>query len=310
MIKRISAIAAICAFGLATVALSVLLIVNACMNSYSPYNENSANKLDAAAEYSAAAMMPKISDIGIEAKRSGTLNFGEYSAYMYYTTVHSDRNQSVQTEALPKFVSQFYFRGEKYLAKNTKAGGAPAEFASFAEGSIYREGNFLQTYSSYKEDDTLYYAAFSLLNPDANANRTVTEVTSTYVDADGNRLVAFVGYKTLDKAGDLVLGVFTEKKTFLNPINRSYANAENLDILNVISGVRSQDSTAMKLLEGLNFFGKDVKLELSEREAYVQSQNGKPPVLMFSVVATGRQIKHLETAHPEIKLFEAVEKVR
>mgnify|MGYP000263284247 FL=1 len=93
--RKIMRLIIICALGLATAALSVLLIVNAGMNGYSPYGAGAANKLDAAAEYSAATMMPKISDIGVEVKRSGTLNFGEYSAYMYYTTVHSDRNQSM-----------------------------------------------------------------------------------------------------------------------------------------------------------------------------------------------------------------------
>ena len=64
--KKIIQLVAICVLGLATVTLSVLLIVNAGMNGYSPYGDTAANKLDAAAEYSAAAMMPKIADIGIQ----------------------------------------------------------------------------------------------------------------------------------------------------------------------------------------------------------------------------------------------------
>ncbi len=308
--RKVMRLFIICALGLATAALSVLLIVNAGMNGYSPYGAGAANKLDAAAEYSAATMMPKISDIGVEVKRSSTLNFGEYSAYMYYTTVHSDRNQAVQTDASPGFISQFYFRGDKYLAKNTKAGGAPVEFASFAAGSVYREGNFIQTYSSYKEDETLYYAAFYLRDPDGNTLRTIPEVTSRYVDADGNKLVTFVGYKTLEKADDVVLGVYTDKKTFLNPFNSSYSDGEHLDILNVILRFQSQDAAAVKLLEELNFFGKGVKLNLSGRREYVESQDGKPPVLMLGVVATGKEIRYMEAAYPEIKLFEAVEKVR
>ena len=72
MIKRISAIVAVCVLGLATAVLSVLLIVNAGMNGYSPYGDTAANKLDAAAEYSAAAMMPKIADIGIGMGITGT----------------------------------------------------------------------------------------------------------------------------------------------------------------------------------------------------------------------------------------------
>ena len=177
-------------------------------------------------------------------------------------------------------------------------------------GSVYREGNFIQTYSSYKEDETLYYAAFYLRDPDGNTLRTIPEVTSRYVDADGNKLVTFVGYKTLEKEDDVVLGVYTDKKTFLNPFNSSYSDGEHLDILNVILRFQSQDAAAVKLLEELNFFGKGIKLNLSGRKEYVESQDGKPPVLMLGVVATGKEIRYMEAAYPEIKLFGAVEKVR
>ena len=310
MIKRISAIVAVCVLGLATAVLSVLLIVNAGMNGYSPYGDTAANKLDAAAEYSAAAMMPKIADIGIEVKRDGTFNFGKYSAYMYYTTVHSDKNQAVITDETPRYILQFGFRGDKYLAGNTKSGGAPVELAAFGGGSIYRVGNFLQTYSSYKEDDTLYYAAFYFLDPAANTVRTVSEIKNKYVDEGGNKVVSFVGYKTSDKEDDIVIGVYAEKKTFLNPLTGGYADGNNLEIINVILGLQDKDATAMKLLENLNFFGRNVKLDLAARKAYVESQNGKPEVLMISVIATGAQIKYMESAYPELKLFEAVEKVR
>ena len=310
MIKKISAIVAICVLGLATAVLSVLLLVNAGMNGYSPYGDTAANKLDAAAEYSAAAMMPKIADIGIEVKRDGTFNFGKYSAYMYYTTVHNDKNQSVVTDETPRYISQFGFRGDKYLAGKTKTGGAPAELEAFGGGSIYRVGNFLQTYSSYKEDDTLYYAAFYFLDPAANTVRTVSEIKNKYVDEGGNKVVSFVGYKTSDKEDDIVIGVYAEKKTFLNPLTGGYADGNNLEIINVILGLQDKDATAMKLLENLNFFGKNVKLDLAARKAYVESQNGKPEVLMISVIATGAQIKYMESAYPELKLFEAVEKVR
>ena len=310
MIKKISAVVAICVLGLATAVLSVLLIVNAGMNGYSPYGDTAANKLDAAAEYSAAAMMPKIADIGIEVKRDGTFNFGKYSAYMYYTTVHSDKNQAVITDETPRYILQFGFRGDKYLAGNTKSGGAPVELAAFGGGSIYREGNFLQTYSSYKEDDTLYYAAFYFLDPAANTVRTVSEIKNKYVDEGGNKVVSFVGYKTSDKEDDIVIGVYAEKKTFLNPLTGGYADGNNLEIINVILGLQDKDATAIKLLENLNFFGKGVKLDLAARKVYVESQNGKPEVLMISVIATGAQIKYMESAYPELKLFEAVEKVR
>ena len=310
MIKKISAIVAVCVLGLATAVLSVLLIVNAGMNGYSPYGDTAANKLDAAAEYSAAAMMPKIADIGIEVKRDGTFNFGKYSAYMYYTTVHSDKNQAVITDETPRYILQFGFRGDKYLAGNTKSGGAPVELAAFGGGSIYRVGNFLQTYSSYKEDDTLYYAAFYFLDPAANTVRAVSEIKNKYVDEGGNKVVSFVGYKTSDKEDDIVIGVYAEKKTFLNPLTGGYADGNNLEIINVILGLQDKDATAMKLLENLNFFGKNVKLDLAARKAYVESQNGKPEVLMISVIATGAQIKYMESAYPELKLFEALEKVR
>ena len=310
MIKKISAVVAICVLGLATAVLSVLLIVNAGMNGYSPYGDTAANKLDAAAEYSAAAMMPKIADIGIEVKRDGTFNFGKYSAYMYYTTVHSDKNQAVITDETPRYILQFGFRGDKYLAGNTKSGGAPVELAAFGGGSIYRVGNFLQTYSSYKEDDTLYYAAFYFLDPAANTVRTVSEIKNKYVDEGGNKVVSFVGYKTSDKEDDIVIGVYAEKKTFLNPLTGGYADGNNLEIINVILGLQDKDATAMKLLENLNFFGRNVKLDLAARKAYVESQNGKPEVLMISVIATGAQIKYMESAYPELKLFEALEKVR
>ena len=310
MIKKISAIVAVCVLGLATAVLSVLLIVNAGMNGYSPYGDTAANKLDAAAEYSAAAMMPKIADIGIEVKRDGTFNFGKYSAYMYYTTVHSDKNQAVITDETPRYILQFGFRGDKYLAGNTKSGGAPVELAAFGGGSIYRVGNFLQTYSSYKEDDTLYYAAFYFLDPAANTVRTVSEIKNKYVDEGGNKVVSFVGYKTSDKADDIVIGVYAEKKTFLNPLTGGNTDGNNLEIINVIHALQDKDETAMKLLENLNFFGKNVKLDLAARKAYVESQNGKPEVLMISVIATGAQIKYMESAYPELKLFEAVEKVR
>ena len=291
MVKRISAIVAICVLGLATAVLSVLLIVNAGMNGYSPYGDTAANKLDAAAEYSAAAMMPKIADIGIEVKRDGTFNFGKYSAYMYYTTVHSDKNQAVITDETPRYILQFGFRGDKYLAGNTKSGGAPVELAAFGGGS-------------------LYYAAFYFLDPAANTVRTVSEIKNKYVDEGGNKVVSFVGYKTSDKEDDIVIGVYAEKKTFLNPLTGGYADGNNLEIINVIHALQGKDQTAMKLLENLNFFGKNVKLDLAARKAYVESQNGKPEVLMISVIATGAQIKYMESAYPELKLFEAVEKVR
>jgi len=205
---------------------------------------------------------------------------------------------------------QFGFRGDKYLAGNTKSGGAPVELAAFGGGSIYRVGNFLQTYSSYKEDDTLYYAAFYFLDPAANTVRTVSEIKNKYVDEGGNKVVSFVGYKTSDKEDDIVIGVYAEKKTFLNPLTGGYADGNNLEIINVILGLQDKDATAMKLLENLNFFGRNVKLDLAARKAYVESQNGKPEVLMISVIATGAQIKYMESAYPELKLFEAVEKVR
>ena len=121
--------------------------------------------------------------------------------------------------------------------------------------------------------------------------------------------MTFVGYKTLEKADDVVLGVYTDKKTFLNPFNSSYSDGDHLDILNVILRFQSQDA-AVKLLEELNLFGKGAKLNLSGRKEYVESQDGKPPVLMLGVVATGKEIRYMEAAYPEIKLFEAVEKVR
>ena len=310
MIKRISAVVAICVLGLATAVLSVLLIVNAGMNGYSPYGDTAANKLDAAAEYSAAAMMPKIADIGIEVKRDGTFNFGKYSAYMYYTTVHSDKNQAVVTDETPRYILQFGFRGDKYLAGNTKSGGAPVELEAFGGGSIYRVGNFLQTYSSYKEDDTLYYAAFYFLDPAANTVRTVSEIKNKYVDGAGNKVVSFVGYRTTDKEDDIILGIRTVLGgyEFENPFNISFIGEETYDISTAL--MRIGDGTELRLLENLNFFGKGVKLDLAARKAYVESQNGKPEVLMISVIATGAQIKYMESAYPELKLFEALEKVR
>lgn len=308
MIKRISAIVAICVLGLATVTLSVLLIVNAGMNGYSPY-ENGVNKVDAKAEIIAAYAMPKVKKLNVDVWRDTTLNFGEYGARISYLT-STIWPQSVITGDTPSYTNDFVFRGDKYLAGNTKTGGAPAELEAFGGGSIYREGNFLQTYSSYKEDDTLYYAAFYFLDPAANTVRTVPAIKDKYVDGAGNKVVSFVGYKTSDKADDIVIGVYAEKKSFLNPLTGGYADGNNLEIINVILGLQDKDATAIKLLENLNFFGKGVKLDLAAREAYVESQDGKPEVLIISVIATGAQIKYMESAYPELKLFEAVEKVR
>lgn len=119
MIKRISAIAAICAFGLATVALSVLLIVNACMNSYSPY-ENGINKVDAKAEIVASAAMPKVKKLNVDVWRDTTLNFGEYGARINYLTC-TVWPPSAITDDTPTYVTELVFRGDKYLAKNKRA---------------------------------------------------------------------------------------------------------------------------------------------------------------------------------------------
>ncbi|GEM_PF-2541567 len=309
MIKRISAIAAICAFGLATAALSVLLIVNACMNSYSPY-ENGINKVDAKAEIVASAAMPKVKKLNVDVWRDTTLNFGEYGARINYLTC-TVWPPSAITDDTPTYVTELVFRGDKYLAKN-KRGGAPDHMGSLADGSVYRTDKLDEPAISqnYGDNDTVFYAAFRFLDPGANTLRTAEEISNKYTDAMDNKVVAFVGYRTLDKEDDIILGIRTVVGAygFENPANKRFLGKEMRDVSAVLETIG--DGTETALLEGLNFFGKDVKLELSEREAYVQSQNGKPPVLMFSVVATGRQIKHLETAHPEIKLFEAVEKVR
>lgn len=118
MIKRISAIVAICVLGLATAVLSVLLIVNAGMNGYSPY-ENGVNKVDAKAEIIAAYAMPKVKKLNVDVWRDTTLNFGEYGARISYLT-STIWPQSVITGDTPSYTNDFVFRGDKYLEKNTK----------------------------------------------------------------------------------------------------------------------------------------------------------------------------------------------
>ena len=309
MIKKISAIVAICVLGLATAVLSVLLIVNAGMNGYSPY-ENGVNKVDAKAEIIAAYAMPKVKKLNVDVWRDTTLNFGEYGARISYLT-STIWPQSVITGDTPFYTNTFVFRGDKYLEKNTK-GGAPDQTGSLADGSIYRISKLTEPAISqnYGDNDTVFYASFRFSDPAANTVRTVSEIKDKYVDEDGNKVVSFVGYKTSDKEDDIVIGVYAEKKTFLNPLTGGYADGNNLEIINVILGLQDKDATAMKLLENLNFFGKNVKLDLAARKAYVESKDGKPEVLMISVIATGAQIKYMESAYPELKLFEAVEKVR
>ena len=309
MIKRISAIVAICVLGLATAVLSVLLIVNAGMNGYSPY-ENGVNKVDATAEIIAAYAMPKVKKLNVDVWRDTTLNFGEYGARISYLT-STIWPQSVITGDTPSYTNTFVFRGDKYLEKNTK-GGAPDQTGSLADGSIYRISKLTEPAISqnYGDNDTVFYASFRFADPAANTLRRVEEIKNRYVDGVGNKVVSFVGYRTTDKEDDIILGIRTVLGgyEFENPLNISFIGEETYDISTAL--MRIGDGTETALLENLNFFGKGVKLDLAAREAYVESQDGKPEVLMISVIATGAQIKYMESAYPELKLFEAVEKVR
>ena len=309
MIKRISAIVAICVLGLATAVLSVLLIVNAGMNGYSPY-ENGVNKVDAKAEIIAAYAMPKVKKLNVDVWRDTTLNFGEYGARISYLT-STIWPQSVITGDTPSYTNDFVFRGDKYLEKNTK-GGAPDQTGSLADGSIYRISKLTEPAISqnYGDNDTVFYASFRFADPAANTLRRVEEIKNRYVDGAGNKVVSFVGYRTTDKEDDIILGIRTVLGgyEFENPLNISFIGEETYDISTAL--MRIGDGTETALLENLNFFGKNVKLDLAAREAYVESQDKKPEVLMISVIATGAQIKYMESAYPELKLFEAVEKVR
>lgn len=309
MIKRISAIVAICVLGLATVTLSVLLIVNAGMNGYSPY-ENGVNKVDAKAEIVADFAMPKVKKLNVDVWRDTTLNFGEYGARISYLT-STIWPQSVITGDTPSYTNDFVFRGDKYLEKNTK-GGAPDQTGSLADGSIYRISKLTEPAISqnYGDNDTVFYASFRFADPAANTLRRVEEIKDRYVDGAGNKVVSFVGYRTTDKEDDIILGIRTVLGgyEFENPLNISFIGEETYDISTAL--MMMGDGTETALLENLNFFGKNVKLDLAARKAYVESQDGKPEVLMISVIATGAQIKYMESAYPELKLFEAVEKVR
>ena len=309
MIKRISAIVAICVLGLATVTLSVLLIVNAGMNGYSPY-ENGVNKVDAKAEIIVAYAMPKVKKLNVDVWRDTSLNFGEYGARISYLT-STIWPQSVITGDTPSYTNDFVFRGDKYLEKNTK-GGAPDQTGSLADGSIYRISKLTEPAISqnYGDNDTVFYASFRFADPAANTLRRVEEIKDRYVDGAGNKVVSFVGYRTTDKEDDIILGIRTVLGgyEFENPLNISFIGEETYDISTAL--MRIGDGTETALLENLNFFGKNVKLDLAARKAYVKSQDGKPEVLMISVIATGAQIKYMESAYPELKLFEAVEKVR
>lgn len=124
------------------------------------------------------------------------------------------------------------------------------------------------------------------------------------------KAVAFVGYRTLDKTDDIILGIRTDFDAYgyENPLNKSFIGNKMRDASAMLEAIGDGEETA--LLEELNFFGKGVKLNLSGRKEYVESQDGEPPVLMLGVVATGKEIRYMEAAYPEIKLFEAVEKVR
>lgn len=309
MIKRISAIVAICVLGLATVTLSVLLIVNAGMNGYSPY-ENGVNKVDAKAEIIAAYAMPKVKKLNVDVWRDTTLNFGEYGARISYLT-STIWPQSVITGDTPSYTNDFVFRGDKYLEKNTK-GGAPDQTGSLADGSIYRISKLTEPAISqnYGDNDNVFYASFRFADPAANTLRRVEEIKNRFVDGAGNKVVSFVGYRTTDKEDDIILGIRTVLGgyEFENPFNISFIGEETYDISTAL--MRIGDGTETALLENLNFFGKGVKLDLAARKAYVESQDKKPEVLMISVIATGAQIKYMESAYPELKLFEAVEKVR
>ncbi len=311
MIKKISAIVAICVLGLATAVLSVLLIVNAGMNGYSPY-ENGVNKVDAKAEIIAAYAMPKVKKLNVDVWRDTTLNFGEYGARISYLT-STIWPQSVITGDTPFYTNTFVFRGDKYLEKNTK-GGAPDQTGSLADGSIYRISKLTEPAISqnYGDNDTVFYASFRFSDPAANTVRTVSEIKNKYVDGAGNKVVSFVGYKTTDKEDDIILGIRTVLGgyEFENPFNIIFIGEETYDISTALMMMGEGDQTELRLLENLNFFGKNVKLDLAARKAYVESQNGKPEVLMISVIATGAQIKYMESAYPELKLFEALEKVR
>lgn len=309
MIKRISAIVAICVLGLATAVLSVLLIVNAGMNGYSPY-ENGVNKVDAKAEIIAAYAMPKVKKLNVDVWRDTTLNFGEYGARISYLT-STIWPQSVITGDTPSYTNDFVFRGDKYLEKNTK-GGAPDQTGSLADGSIYRISKLTEPAISqnYGDNDNVFYASFRFADPAANTLRRVEEIKNRFVDGAGNKVVSFVGYRTSDKEDDIILGIRTVLGgyEFENPFNISFIGEETYDISTAL--MRIGDGTETALLENLNFFGKGVKLDLAARKAYVESQDKKPEVLMISVIATGAQIKYMESAYPELKLFEAVEKVR
>ena len=124
--------------------------------------------------------------------------------------------------------------------------------------------------------------------------------------------MSFVGYRTTDKEDDIILGIRTVLGgyEFENPFNIIFIGEETYDISTALMMMGEGDQTELRLLENLNFFGKNVKLDLAAREAYVASQDKKPEVLMISVIATGAQIKYMESAYPELKLFEALEKVR
>ena len=266
--------------------------------------------MDAKAEIIAAYAMPKVKKLNVDVWRDTTLNFGEYGARISYLT-STIWPQSVITGDTPSYTYDFVFRGDKYLEKNTK-GGAPDQTGSLADGSIYRISKLTEPAISqnYGDNDTVFYASFRFSDPAANTLRRVEEIKDRYVDGAGNKVVSFVGYRTTDKEDDIILGIRTVLGgyEFENPFNISFIGEETYDISTALMMIGEGTETA--LLENLNFFGKNVKLDLAARKAYVESQNSKPEVLMISVIATGAQIKYMESAYPELKLFEAVEKVR
>lgn len=300
---------------LGLVVLSILLLVNTAMNSglygktfteKSVYYEDGAAVLDSTTELAAMTVMPKADMFRASVIRNKEFNFGVMSAGFMCKTVNIELDNA-----------GFYeFRGDKItngLNGNTAVGGSHGSISGhdlsyIAKTCVYRDNDFTRRFDSYAADGTAYYAAFAVDDTTVREYATADEVAARYIASDGHRLVEWVGYRTLDRENDIILGVRTKNSvyTFGNTYNIRAKKGSGEIALDAVT-VFGNRTKEIKLLEQLGFFGDGVTLDLDKRAEYIRS-GAATPVVMFTVRCTGAQLHELETTFPDVTLFD-VEKI-
>lgn len=295
------------------IVLSILMIVNATMNSgldgkkyteKSVYYDDGSAVLDSTAELAAMTVMPSVETFRVSVTRNKEFNFGVMSANFIYKAADVPLSRA----------GYYEFRGDKItngLSGNTALGGSDMsvsghDLSYIAKTRVYHSNELSRKFDSYTANDTVYYAAFAINDPAICEFKTADEVAARYIATDGSTIVTWVGYRTLDKENDIILGICPKNSplSFGNTYNMTAHKGYGLTAIDAIAALDGRIKE-IKLLEQLGFFGEGITLDLDKRAEYIKSGE-VTPVVMFTVRCSGAKLHEFETAFPDVTLFDVI----